>query len=254
MKFEQIVQDYSVKYSNWMKKVTSHLEIIGIDVFTYFNVSNDGSYLTISNYPEQQETFYKEKNHFACPFFTNPDFFRSGAIITRSVQDPFYQESLDIAKDKFAVNDPLILMQKTPKGTDGYFFAYKNKQKVVNYFDYMGALQNFACYYKHAVHEKFGTLETDYNIKKELGEIFDQLPQGVNLTSRSKEREFIKSIFQLTERECDCYLLVRQGYSSSEVGEMLKISKRTVEHHLEEIKSKTKSESKSDLIKKWYSL
>lgn len=54
------------------------------------------------------------------------------------------------------------------------------------------------------------------------------------------------------ERECICYLY--QGYSHAEIAKELKISVRTVEYHVENLKTKTNSESKSDVLKKFRTL
>lgn len=46
----------------------------------------------------------------------------------------------------------------------------------------------------------------------------------------------------------DCIMYMAMGYSSSEIGDLLAISERTVEKHVENIKSKLICNRKSDLI------
>ncbi len=55
---------------------------------------------------------------------------------------------------------------------------------------------------------------------------------------------------KLTERESVCLFYLIRGKSASEIGQMLNISKRTVESHIENIKIKMNCEKKSSLIEK----
>lgn len=194
MKFDQITHDYSVKHDKWIKNVTRHLDILGIDVFSHFTVGNDGSYFIISNYPEQLEYFYAQKHHLVCPFFTNPHFFKTGSITRNSIQDLGYQDCLDIVQNKFEVNDPLIMIEKSPTGLEGYFFAYKSSERRVNYFDYLDSLKRFSSYYQKEKQEKFGYIETEYNIKNELGEVFYQKPKGLGLVTHQQANDFLKNL------------------------------------------------------------
>jgi DNA-binding CsgD family transcriptional regulator len=54
----------------------------------------------------------------------------------------------------------------------------------------------------------------------------------------------------LTLREQEVMKELLYGYSASQIGDTLFLSKRTVEHHLERIKDKLNVISKSDLIQK----
>lgn len=54
---------------------------------------------------------------------------------------------------------------------------------------------------------------------------------------------------QLTNREIDCLKFLIRGYTTEEAAINLGLSKRTVESHLENIKNKTGTNNKNDLIK-----
>lgn len=54
--------------------------------------------------------------------------------------------------------------------------------------------------------------------------------------------------YNLSEREKECLALLIAGKTAKEIGNELKISYRTVEHHLEKIKRKANVSSKSKLI------
>lgn len=62
------------------------------------------------------------------------------------------------------------------------------------------------------------------------------------------------NIIHLTIRESECLFYFALGYTIKEVARVLKISSRTVERHLENMKIKTDTQHKADLIKKYYAL
>jgi DNA-binding CsgD family transcriptional regulator len=58
----------------------------------------------------------------------------------------------------------------------------------------------------------------------------------------------------LTQRQSDCLFYLAQGKSAKEIAEILNISKRTVEHHINAVKSKYNCFSRSDLVAKAMSI
>lgn len=65
-----------------------------------------------------------------------------------------------------------------------------------------------------------------------------------------EKNSLLKSTFSesLTKREKDCLHLYLQGKTSKETAQLLRISHRTVEWHIENIKSKLNCNSKRDLL------
>lgn len=62
------------------------------------------------------------------------------------------------------------------------------------------------------------------------------------------------TIESLTTRESDCLMLLVKGKTAAQIGQQLKLSTRTVEFYLGNIKSKLGCKSKSDLIDRIYAL
>ncbi len=57
---------------------------------------------------------------------------------------------------------------------------------------------------------------------------------------------------QLSKRELEVLQHLMRGKTARQIGELLCISKRTVEHHVENIKQKACCHNKFELIKKLY--
>lgn len=64
----------------------------------------------------------------------------------------------------------------------------------------------------------------------------------------------INNSFGLSERQIDCLYYLVRGKSIKEIGKILGLSPRTVEHYLEAVKFKLKCETKSNLIEKALSI
>lgn len=72
-----------------------------------------------------------------------------------------------------------------------------------------------------------------------------------NTTSASHEASINSYNYYLTKRELEVLSHLTRGKTAKEIGHRLNISFRTVQHHIENIKSKTNSLSKSELIDKF---
>lgn len=57
-----------------------------------------------------------------------------------------------------------------------------------------------------------------------------------------------ENITKLSQREKECLVLLRQGYSYQEIGALLKLSHRTIEHYIESAKNKLGLERRSQLF------
>lgn len=61
---------------------------------------------------------------------------------------------------------------------------------------------------------------------------------------------FSKGLEKLTQRELECYFYLLRGFSAKKIAQALSISQRTAEIHILNLKSKTQTYSKQDLIEK----
>ena len=52
----------------------------------------------------------------------------------------------------------------------------------------------------------------------------------------------------LTRREIDCVILLLESFTAKEIAEKLALSPRTVERHLEHVKTKLKCSNKTELV------
>ena len=73
---------------------------------------------------------------------------------------------------------------------------------------------------------------------------------GANFFS---EKKFLKNLgieVSCSVREIEVMKLLLEGYSASQIGKEIFLSRRTIEHHLERIKDKLGCTSRAELIQK----
>ncbi|KTD82220.1 helix-turn-helix transcriptional regulator [Legionella waltersii] len=59
-----------------------------------------------------------------------------------------------------------------------------------------------------------------------------------------------ENTYELTQRECECVFLLTRGKSAKEIGELLSLSKRTIESYIENIKNKMDCKNKAEILVK----
>ena len=126
------------------------------------------------------------------------------------------------------------------------------------YYKHLKVLERFANQFRQVFRNEIKIDEQNHS----LG-IFEE---GIDLFipdrnhSQANEQEIIKSFYKkigsstqnkinLSSKQLECLNLLGKGYYIKEIAEMLSLSSRTVETHLNRIKEKTGTRYKSDLIK-----
>lgn len=80
------------------------------------------------------------------------------------------------------------------------------------------------------------------NIKQKINAFLEQIPITRHILMIGNQE------VSLLKRQAQCAYLAAKGYSAKEIGKLLGISYRTVEHYLDYIKNKTGITSKRELI------
>ena len=142
----------------------------------------------------------------------------------------------------------LCLYKRDANYVEGFYFATTRENEGF----YNVALNKLAEFEKYSAYfkEKFLTA-TDLHIidkmslptvSKESFNQFLEVPKGRIVLHKENE------LILLTKRETECLYYIAQGRSFKEVAKVLMISPRTVEYYLNNIKDKTGTYKKSELI------
>ena len=162
---------------------------------------------------------------------------------------------LDTGRDKFNVNHCFQLMDKTSNGVEAFGFSSNssNPLQVALLLNELSLLRLFIKKFREENRSLFSCLEDNQvNLAELLGSVFYDEPVPV-MPQLTKRRALFKQFgieYSLTPREKEIIVPLLKGYSASQIGKQIFLSKRTVEHHVERMKEKLGCNSKAELIQK----
>lgn len=233
----------------------------------YHHIAANGYATSCSSDLESFEYYYQADLYKLNPYARHPDFFQSGIHFIPEIKNDAYQNAIQSEADKFDMSYQLVILEKSAIGCQGFSFAISQKDQSSSYsyiINHLAILQSFIRYFKKENRRLLDDLIAEpYNLEKEIGKEFKNRPNFfLDVPSNTKKIEMLKQLgiidpfddLLLSPREKECIRLLIKGYTATQTGEILQLSKRTVEHYLENIKLKTNSFSKLELFEKFREL
>ena len=216
-----------------MVSLCEPLRSIGIDYLSYTRVYNNGDRIYLVSLPIIMEDFFSNKKYLYCGNDKHPDSYDSGQIILWSTlpNQAVYQE----AKLMGAGHGLYLFGEKTDDYCDSLGFATSEDDNgiVNNYFNNLETIINFLPNF----HEKASKLLK----QAERHKLVLPFNEGEIITASH-------SSFSLTARQQDCAYLLMQGMSAKAIAKELKLSYRTIECYLHNLKVRLGCKSKTELI------
>ncbi len=248
----------SKKFHNKVKSFCDPLvQLFGINHFYHAKVTNAGHFIGLNLNPGWEEFFFSDKTHLLIwPDKCLPRKVKEGVRFLQEDENENFNKLLKTAKEEYSLNFSLQIVEKTPQGTDMYGFAL-NSQNPHQHMVLINEIPLLRLFIKR-FQEEFKPLYAALNDNKvDMPSLLG--PQFFKAKVPAITRSFMRDQFlqkmgieipSLTDREIEVIKYLIQGYSASQLAAELFISKRTAEHHIERIKYKFNSFSKSELIRK----
>lgn len=229
-----------------------------ITSFVYHKNFNDGSEIRLTNQPDWVEHFYNSQYYKLSGFEKHPENYSTGHVIWAHLTH--HQPILNAAR-QFNIDHGITLINKTSDGCEFIFFGTtpSNSHLVNFYLNNIELLQRFFIYFKDKAEPIFSDLKSQRLYIPNKYQTIDSNELGIPNEQDNIRRDFINSIkinkivldgAILSAREIDCARLVVQGKTSKEIANLLFISPRTVESHINHLKDKLFCRIKSELIAK----
>lgn len=245
-----LVKRYTIKHDRLIKNICAPLkDWLGISIFTYYTIEEDGRFSILSNCPEQLDFFYEEKLYLANPYLKHPHLFRSGHAFIQATPDPIYLEQ---SQQRFQVGNLFLTLKRNSNCVEGFLFGSKEigLKSNENYLNELDLLNKFSSHFKREAKALIEQIKKDcYNLEKAKGRAFLEKDASISLSSNDPEiLQFLKVISPLSSREYECLELYKQGHSAQTTATVLGLSQRTIEHYFENIKNKLGCVSKRELF------
>jgi LuxR family quorum-sensing system transcriptional regulator SolR len=251
--------DITLTHHGRINSICSPLKKFGISFFNYLKVFKDGTIADINNAPQMTEYFYYKSTVYQkfLPITANTSF-NSGIVLSDSMPD---KDFFMMMKNNFDIDHVIFFVTKENNSTTYWQFGtYAGNDNILNfYLNNQELLKSFCTYFEkthiellNLSHENKYKIEFIENIITDTDNNF-LYPYDINdikNTISQLRLENNSSLSLLTNREKECLKLVGLGKTAEEVAIILNTSKRTVEKHIQNMKTKLNCSKITHLISK----
>lgn len=257
---ENYVDRYIKRYHAKMKQICEPLErFFGINYFTYHSITPEGHWCPFVSRPDWADYFTEHEIYLFDPFLYHPRSYQSGTLFWTPLyqKDPNLQGFFKDARDKFSMGHGFCIIEKSEKSCEFFGFSAppEHEQFSSTCFQDLALLKEFCKYFKHEAAPILNQLNYDpIPLLTLKGELFEAT------NSPFEQEELKKSLFlkyirtepliKLSKREKECLSLYLDHQRMQDVADRLKLSIRTIEFYLGNIKNKLNCFDKINLIKK----
>lgn len=231
---------------------SSFAALLGITVFAYGRIYNDARVSWVTSNAEQDHFLLEFPEALTSePTFGTKNEVPEGAHLwfcdrTFSGSELFYKER---AK-RFQMDHGMVLVRHQKDYLETcYFSGLLSKKPLYNLFANEQVL--FYAFMDHFVSRLDSNIMSVLHEAVPMHEFTDCQAQKPLQIDRESALAACgcKQLLCLSERERECLLLFREGYTYQTIGKALHLSARTVEHYIESIKGKLGLETRPELYK-----
>lgn len=244
------------EYPQLMRFVAPLNDHFGINHFWVYRITDDGNYSYFGTHAAWNEYCFEHSLHQSFSCLRHPSHLTAGINLMKFSPYSDFHNVLQAASNKFKIHFNLNIIEKIPNGVEAFGFATRfddlhAEERLINE---LSVLRHFMRVFKERYKKLFFLLhDNPINLPSHFGSKFFELPKKALLPL--ERGIFLRKIgcdsyFELTPREMDIVPFLAQGYPSSYISMQLKLSVRTVENYISNIKNKLECKNKIELIQK----
>lgn len=254
----EMIEQTSIKYDRLFKRLTEPLLHYGINYFCYQFVSNEGHWFTLGNNPGWLLHSAEQRFYQCDPTLVHPNYYQaSSTCFPQNHRNELFQQTLNShAVYLFDIDHALALIEPHPLGCEYFFFgAPKHHDRALEV--YLTQLNRLRYDYIHYIKTNLQPiyshfLEYTVNLNKVNPIGFHASNNVLSIEDPMKQEiaflKAIKNTKALSPREHQCLQLYQQGLTAKETAIRLRLSHRTIEGYLDNIKSKYQVRCKRELL------
>lgn len=256
--FSQMIL-HTKRYNDRIKRFCAPLfQQFGFNCVFYHYISEEGYGTSLGSHFDSFAYYFDQELYKHNPFAKHPKYLASGIYLIPEVESDPYQMAIQTEADQFDIDNKVVILEKTKEGCHGFSFGTSKNLKV--HFDFLndrGILECFIRRFKTDQEDILKHVWKDQLPIRDYIEDFDA-PDVTFTTAQEKKITFLKAMgligptddIHFSSRERECIHLMLSGYTASQTADQLHLSKRTVEHYLENIKLKVNCFTKLELYEK----
>lgn len=224
--------------------------------FGFIRMFANGQLFRIANNPAWS------RKYFECEFYNDADIYDmnniplnesrfailTGAPINKHCESLYYE---------FNIWNYMLIYERFETHGDFWFFATKksNTQIINFYINNKNLLKHFTFYFKEKACDLMKINEASPLIATTLSPLDENVQESKDIQNFISEITYHKYYLggkltekSLSKREYECLFFFSQGRTMKEIAEKMKLSPRTVEVHINNIKIKTGCHTRGELI------
>lgn len=259
---EEMVKN-SGKFHDKIKSFCDPLvQRFGVSHFYHARITSSGHFIGVNLDRSWEEYFLSDTSHLLMwPDKCQPCKTENGIRLLHKTDNEHLIRLLSNAKEKYSINFSFQIIEKNKKNTNMFGFAL-NSSDLMHHMSFLKELQLLRLFirkFQEEFRELYAKLdEHKVDLSNLLGRSFQNV-KNPEISQLTIDEKFLKQLkieipVALTDRELEVIKHLSKGCSASEIAARLFLSKRTVEHHIDRIKSKFCSYAKSELIQKIHDL
>lgn len=244
-------------------EICAPLNKLDITYFCHVNINEEGHFSGISNNPEFADHYIKNKYYNADIHLASNEL--GGYVLWDTLPKCGETQRMDKEAEGFGVKHTFTIVKEHEKTKDYFHFATHLDQDWYNqvYLSNLDLLGNFADYFKEKIKQsKMLAIAYDYTfapskeeakfclkgldeflkmseksieVKNSLDENFHQIKNIIPAHAAIMHRQSGK-VLRLAPQQMRCLTLLLSGKTSKEIGQVLGISYRSVEHYIQRIR------------------
>lgn len=265
-KINQLLQFYSSGLSQDYNKLAEPLnDYFSLNSLTYSLTTPEGYFFQISNNPQVGEFYFSNHLYRCNPFICHPgNYYHNQTLITGDFPHKPFQLAQQLVKKQHGLENFLNIYKKENGFAHVFMFSSTDDKLPLStiFLNNHAILNQFTDYFLTEWQKNLLRMEA-YMIN--MGELMGSTYFNINpLFNKNKDRinkiHFLRKINKIDDqlitpvdfspRELTCINYFLKGKTAREIGELTGLSRRTIEHYLENIKSKIGCFSKSELFQR----
>lgn len=226
-------------------EIAKPLEKLGITYFSYSRVEKTGGRIYLLNTPEMLDLYFKGKYYLAGKMEGYPELYKPQIVMWDTLPS---QLVCDAVLRPLNIDHGMYMIEPHADYCDFFGFATnKGNSSIINtYLTKLDYLQTFANYFKERaskIIQKVADKKIILPFNQNIIDFTDTQQTDNDIVANGHEYNAIFSA-----RQFEVAKIFMQGKSIKDVARELKLSPRTIETHINLLKSKLKCRRSSELI------
>lgn len=258
----EMVNNISVKHTAKIKKLCEPLKTyFGVNHFFMSKTFANGHFFSIGSNLKMHEYYYIERKFACSPFHRNPSYISSGFYAYRQYKEKTFQNSIDDVQQKIGTEPVAGISYKEENALTRFGYCTSPSTGADNVLILLQ--QNLPLLYAfntHFMKEMDRIIDDAMNysiyLPAEIGSWYNtplnqQTSNVLDLKHRLsflKEIGVISDFDSLTKRELEYLQHLAKGWTYAQIAKYMKLSNRTVENSVLNLRGKLNCHSKTELI------